>query len=121
MRVLIVDDSKVMRMMVSKTLRAAGYEFQLFEADSGVTALKAYEEHSPQLVLSDWNMPEMTGMELLENLMKREPTLRFGFVTSEQTDDARERAFAAGARFLISKPFTPEAFRANIDAAFAIS
>ena len=117
MKVLIVDDSKVMRLMVSRTLRQAGFEFDVMEAESGVQAFETYQKNQPQLVLSDWNMPEMTGIELLEKLRVVDPKVRFGFVTSEQTAEARERAVAAGARFLIGKPFTPETFKLYIDSA----
>jgi len=118
MKLLIVDDSKVMRLMVSRTLRQAGFTFDIVEAQSGVEAYDVYRKDLPGLVLSGWNMPQMTGMELLEKLVAIDPNVRFGFVTSEQTLDARERATKAGARFLISKPFTPEAFKQHIESAF---
>ena len=62
------------------------------------------------LVLCDWNMPEMNGMELLNVLRGQGDTTPFGFVTSEGSAQMRERAEAAGALFLIAKPFTPETF-----------
>ena len=53
----------------------------------------------------------MTGIELLENLTKEGTKVKFGFVTTEATPEMRQRATAAGANFLISKPFTPESFK----------
>jgi two-component system, chemotaxis family, chemotaxis protein CheY len=53
-------------------------------------------------------MPEMSGIELLETLGSEGMPVKFGFVTSESTSEMRERAEAAGALFLVSKPFTPE-------------
>ena len=112
MKILIVDDSTAMRMIVRKTLRLAGFEGHEFsETDDGAKALTAIKGSPPDLVLSDWNMPNMTGIELLETLRKEGIKLKFGFVTTEATPDMRARATTAGASFLISKPFTPESFK----------
>ena len=112
MKILIVDDSTAMRMIVRKTLRNAGFEgHELSEADDGAKAFEAIKATAPDLVLSDWNMPNMTGIELLENLRKDSIKVKFGFVTTEATPDMRQRAMGAGASFLISKPFTPESFK----------
>jgi two-component system, chemotaxis family, chemotaxis protein CheY len=111
-KILIVDDSAAMRMIVRKTLRLAGFEGHDFsESDDGAKALAAIKAACPDLVLSDWNMPNMTGIELLEALGKEGIKVKFGFVTTEATPDMRQRATAAGANFLISKPFTPESFK----------
>jgi two-component system chemotaxis response regulator CheY len=111
MNVLIVDDSRAMRMIVSRTLRQAGYgDGNLREAADGAEALVAIQADKPDLVLSDWNMPEMNGIELLRALRAEGNDVRFGFVTSESTTEMREVAIAAGAEFLIGKPFTAENF-----------
>jgi two-component system, chemotaxis family, chemotaxis protein CheY len=112
MKVLLVDDSKAMRMIVRRTLRQAGFEsFDVSEAENGAEALVAINAATPDLVLCDWNMPEMTGIELLENLRAGGNKVKFGFVTSEGTPEMRNRAASAGALFLIAKPFTPEIVR----------
>ncbi len=112
MKILIVDDSTAMRMIVRKTMRLAGFDgHEYSEAEDGAKALAAIKAAPPDLVLSDWNMPNMTGIELLENLSKDGISITFGFVTTEATPDMRHRAAAAGAKFLISKPFTPESFK----------
>ncbi len=112
MKILIVDDSTAMRMIVRKTLRLAGFEGHDFsECEDGVKALTAIKGACPDLVLSDWNMPNMTGIELLENLNKDGIAVKFGFITTEATPEMRARATTAGAKFLISKPFTPESFK----------
>jgi two-component system chemotaxis response regulator CheY len=111
-KILIVDDSTAMRMIVRKTLRLAGFEGHDFtESDDGMKALAAIKSTPPDIVLSDWNMPNMTGIELLESLGKEGIKVKFGFVTTEATPEMRQRATAAGANFLISKPFTPESFK----------
>lgn len=117
MKILIVDDSTAMRMIVRKTLRLAGFEGHDFsETDDGAKALAAIKSAKPDLVLSDWNMPNMTGIELLETLTKDGVKVKFGFITTEATPEMRARASTAGASFLISKPFTPESFKEALGA-----
>ena len=115
MKIMIVDDSSAMRMIVKKTLRQAGFEgHELTEADDGAKALAAIKASAPDLVLSDWNMPNMTGLQLLEALRDSGVKVAFGFVTTEATPDMRARAIGAGAKFLISKPFTAESFNEHL-------
>ena len=112
MKILIVDDSRVMRSIVTRTLRQAGYDdHDVVQAGNGVEALEVMAEEEPDLVLSDWNMPEMSGIELLRALRGQGDETPFGFVTSEGSAEMRQRAAQAGALFLIAKPFTPEAFQ----------
>jgi two-component system chemotaxis response regulator CheY len=115
MKILIVDDSRAMRTIVVRTLRQAGYgNHTLEEAANGVEALKAIEASPPDLVLSDWNMPGMTGIELLEELNRRNAKIKFGFVTSEGSPEMRRRALDTGALFLITKPFTADSFQQTL-------
>lgn len=111
MKILIADDSRVMRQIVIRTLRQAGYSgHDIVEAENGAVALELVRSEAPDLVLSDWNMPEMNGIDCLSALRASGSTVAFGFVTSEGSEEMRERAASAGAAFLIAKPFTPEAF-----------
>jgi two-component system chemotaxis response regulator CheY len=110
MQIMIVDDSKAMRMIVIRGLRQAGYgDAEFREASNGVEALDLIQDEAPDIVLCDWNMPDMSGIELLETLGERGTKVPFGFVTSESTPVMRKRALEAGAMFLLSKPFTPTA------------
>ena len=118
-RVLVADDSRVMRQIVIRTLRQAGYDWDVREAADGAQALEAIRADEPDVVLSDWNMPEMTGIELLQRLRQEGFGTPFGFVTSEGSPEMREKAEAAGAMFLIAKPFTPEGFREVIEPVLA--
>lgn len=116
LRVIVADDSKVMRQIVIRTLRQAGYgDWEVTEATNGAEALELALAQQPDLVLSDWNMPEMTGIELLRGLNASGTDIPLGFVTSEGSPQMRELAESEGALFLIAKPFTPEAFRSTID------
>ena len=111
MKSLVVDDSRVMRQIVVRTLRQAGFAgHEVIEAVDGADGLAKVAEVQPDLVLSDWNMPNMTGIEFLRALRGAGNGVEFGFVTSEGSDDMQEVAQNAGARFVIVKPFTPEAF-----------
>ena len=112
MRILVVDDSKAMRMIVVRTLHLAGYdEHEIVQAANGREAVEAISVAPPDLVLCDWNMPEMSGLELLTALRAAGWQVPFGFVTSEAAPQMREQALAAGAMCLIAKPFTPEDFQ----------
>ncbi|MBK7972630.1 MAG: response regulator [Deltaproteobacteria bacterium] len=116
MKILVVDDSKAMRMIVMRTLRQAGYEgHTITEASNGAEALDAIKSTTPDVVLSDWNMPEMNGLQLLQELKKQGSAIKFGFVTSEGSAEMRQQATENGALFLVSKPFTVEAFQTALD------
>jgi len=115
MKALVVDDSRVMRQIVIRTLRQAGFDWvEVVQAENGKEGFDAVRKENPDIVLSDWNMPEATGYEMLQNLRGSGLDVPFGFVTSEGSEEMREKAAAAGALFLIAKPFTPEAFAAAL-------
>ena len=112
MKILIVDDSKAMRMIVARNLRQAGYgDATISEAENGAEALASVKADEPDLVLCDWNMPEMNGIEFLHALRADGFSTMFGFVTSESNAAMREQAIAGGAAFLLAKPFNAESFQ----------
>ncbi len=116
MKVLLVDDSRVMRQIIVRTLRQAGwYDWQIVQAEHGAQALAMVLAGEPDLVLSDWNMPELTGIELLRTLRLRGYRTPFCFVTSEGSPEMHELAVAAGAVGVVTKPFTAESFRAALE------
>jgi two-component system chemotaxis response regulator CheY len=116
MRILIVDDSKGMRGIVKRALRAAGIgEHTCDEASNGLEALKFIHQTKPDLVLTDWNMPEMSGLELLKTLRETGNPVRVGFITSESTDEMRAEALGAGANFVLIKPVTHQAVKAAFE------
>jgi two-component system, chemotaxis family, chemotaxis protein CheY len=111
MKILIADDSRVMRQIVTRTLRQAGFgDHDLIEAADGKQALDVATAEKPDLVIADWNMPEMSGVDVLRKLRARGNDVTFGFVTSECTQEMQQQAEAAGAAFFIVKPFTADRF-----------
>jgi two-component system, chemotaxis family, chemotaxis protein CheY len=109
MDILLVDDSKTMRMIVQRAIRQAGFRgVTVGEAENGAQALEKLREAQPKLVLSDWNMPEMSGIDLLVKLRASQNKVPFGFITTEASAEIRELAMNSGATFLLSKPFSPE-------------
>ena len=112
MKILIVDDSKAMRMIVRRTLRQAGFgHCEISEAVNGAKALDQIRDAHPDLILCDWNMPEMNGMELLTAMNNENHDVNFGFITTEGSAEMKNSAIKSGALFLITKPFTADTFR----------
>ena len=115
MKILIVDDSKPMRRLVERTMHRAGFtEHDYRDACDGIDAMDKIAELQPDLILADWNMPNMNGLELLQTVRKDFPEIKLGFVTSEQTDEMIELAMKNGALFTIGKPFTVEIFQEKL-------
>lgn len=116
-RVLLVDDSAVMRKVVERSLRDAGIAVsEVLEAKDGWEALAAVREQSPDLILCDINMPTMDGIEFLKNLQGTEAAGKIPvvMVTTEGGESRVQDAMGAGARGYISKPFTAEQLKSKI-------
>lgn len=105
--VLVVDDFATMRRIVSNLLRETGFQ-HLVEAEDGVEALRKLENNNFQMVVSDWNMPNMTGLELLKSVRQSNSLkhLPFLLVTAEARKENIVEAANAGADGYIVKPFT---------------
>ncbi|MFH0944671.1 MAG: response regulator [Planctomycetota bacterium] len=115
MKILVVDDSRAMRMIVMRTLRQAGFgDHTIEEAANGVEALENIKGKQPDLILCDWNMPEMNGIDLLKNLRGSGNQVPFGFVTAEGNPEMKVTAKESGAMFLITRPFTVAAFQEHL-------
>ena len=107
-KILLVEDNEMNRDMLSRRLARRGFE--VCTAADGRDGIQQAIQHGPDLILSDWNMPEMSGIQFLQTLRARGDATPFCFVTSEGSEEMREQAAAAGALGLIAKPFTAEAF-----------
>jgi two-component system, chemotaxis family, chemotaxis protein CheY len=106
--VLIVDDAKSMRSLVAMTLKGAGYE--TVEAGDGREAVTKIEGQKVHLVLTDLNMPNMDGIELIKTL-KANPAYKFlpmVMLTTESEEGKKKEGQLAGAKAWIVKPFKPE-------------
>jgi CheY-like chemotaxis protein len=109
MKVLIVDDSRAMQQIVKRGLEKLGYDdLEIVLASNGMEALALAKEWKPNLILSDWHMPEMTGLELMHELSKAMLDIDIGFVTTESSPERIKEATDAGALFVICKPFDVE-------------
>jgi CheY-like chemotaxis protein len=109
MKILIVDDSKAMQHIVKRGLEKLGYDdLEIILASNGMAALELAKEWKPKLILSDWHMPEMTGLELMHELSKAMLDIDIGFVTTESSPERIKEATDAGALFVVSKPFDVE-------------
>lgn len=109
MKILVVDDSKVMRSLIRRALRRAGYGgHELVEAANGAQAHEAHDREQPDLILSDWNMPDLNGLELLCQLREAGSVVPFVFVTTEGTSDRHILARDAGAAGFLVKPFSDQ-------------
>ncbi len=108
--ILIVDDSKVMRSIVQRTIRQAGFRgLSVAEASNGVEALERLRVEKARVVISDWNMPEMTGFELLRRMQREDFAVPFGFITTAGSlDGMKQLALNSGARFILTKPFSAD-------------
>ena len=116
-KALVVDDSKTIRTILSKILMELGYE--VCEAADGREALAVIDVQGTaiSLVLTDWNMPEMDGLELLKRL-RRNPelsVLKIIMVTTETELDRMVSALDAGANEYVMKPFTKEILRDKLE------
>lgn len=109
-RALVVDDSRAVRIILAKTLKDLGFE--VCEAANGREALEIIEteKSAVTLVLADWNMPEINGLELLKRL-RQDPELSslvVVMVTTETELDQMAAALEAGANEYVMKPFTKD-------------
>ena len=116
MKFLVVDDSATMRRIVVNSLQRIGFN-ETVEAADGVEALAKYD-HSISFVITDWNMPNMSGTELTKALRSRAdgkdvPVL---MVTARSVRDDILVAMEAGVNNYIVKPFTPQVLKEKIDA-----
>jgi CheY-like chemotaxis protein len=106
MKFLIVDDSLAMQSIIKRSLAKAGYKFNVYKmAEDGVQALKIIESWKPDVVITDWHMPIMNGIELLQEVKSRKLDLKIGLVTSETNPRLILQAKEAGALFVLHKPF----------------
>lgn len=108
LKVLIIDDSSLMRKMINRAIRQCAIDVaETFEAENGQEGLQALSANSPDLILCDWNMPVMDGITFVAEARKS-TTTPIIMLTTEGTDSKKAEAMAAGASGYVTKPFTPD-------------
>ncbi|MBI3592482.1 MAG: chemotaxis response regulator CheY [Nitrospirae bacterium] len=116
-KVLVVDDFPTMRRIVKNLLKQLGFE-NIDEAEDGAQALSRLKSGNYGLVVSDWNMPNMEGIELLRNVRKEPEPLRdipFLMVTAEAEKEKVIEAIKAGVDNYIVKPFTTDILKEKLE------
>lgn len=117
LKVLVVDDFPTMRRIVKNLLKQIGFE-NIEEAEDGAQALGKLKGGSYGLVVSDWNMPNMEGIELLRSVRAEQPPLKdipFLMVTAEAEKEKVIEAIKAGVDNYIVKPFTAEILKEKLE------
>ena len=111
-RVLVVDDSATMRSIVRKLLSASRFRLEIAEAEDGIQALKQIGAGRFDIVVLDYNMPGLNGVETLSEIKRQYPRVGVVIMSSVQDEGVAERARAAGAAAFLKKPF----YASDIDA-----
>lgn len=116
LKVLVVDDFATMRKIIKNILTQLGFK-NIFEADDGSTALELLKKEKIDLIISDWNMPKMSGLDLLK-AVRNDPNFKdilFVMVTAEAQKDNVIEAIKHGVNQYIVKPFTPETLKEKLE------
>ncbi|HPI93105.1 MAG TPA: chemotaxis response regulator CheY [Deltaproteobacteria bacterium] len=119
MKILVVDDFSTMRRIVKNILRQLNFA-NIIEADDGSTGLEVLQREKIDLVVSDWNMPKMTGLELLKAVRADDALKHIPFlmVTAEAQQENIIEAVKSGVSNYIVKPFTAETLSQKINQIF---
>ena len=116
---MVVDDSRAIQAIVSRVIEDCGYpDVEVRRAADGEEALSLLPNFTPQLMITDWHMPRVSGLELLQTLRQLgQNSVKVGFVTTESRPDMLEQARTNGAAFIVNKPFRDDELIDRIRAA----
>ena len=116
MKALVVDDEKLSRKTLGFYMQKLGY--QVFQAENGMEALQIWRNESPDIILTDWNMPEMDGAELCRNIRREDDDYTYLImITSREETDDLVSGFDAGADDYLTKPVQRDELTARLKAA----
>lgn len=121
-RILIVDDSPVIRKIVAKSIAMAGFTVgTLYEASNGREALQLLAQHPVDVIFADINMPVMSGLEMAEKMAADGllPTQAVVILSTERSEERIARLLALGVRAYLTKPFKPEDLKKAVADLFA--
>lgn len=104
-KVLIVDDASFMRTVLKDIVKKNGLATEILEAGDGVEGVRAFQQHRPDLVTMDVNMPRADGIQALRAIMKINPNAKVVMVTSVEQKEIVQDAMRLGARDYVVKPF----------------
>jgi two-component system chemotaxis response regulator CheY len=115
-KILVVDDFATMRKIIKNILLQLGFK-DILEADDGTTALELLKKQKVDLIISDWNMPKMPGIELLKAIRSNEELkdIKFIMVTAEAQKESVIEAIKHGVNQYVVKPFTPETLKEKLE------
>jgi len=108
LKVLVVDDSKIARMGVIKSLKEIASDVELFQATNGLEAVEMYEKERPQVVFLDLTMPVMDGYEALKRIIEIDKEAQVIVVSADIQSEAKLRVLVAGAKNMYPKPINHE-------------
>lgn len=105
-RILVVDDEEILRMLICDTLEDTGYDMD--EAEDGIEALKKISQQTYDLIILDYMMPNLSGIEVIEELpMEVTQKTSILMLTAKAQESDRQIALEKGANYFMSKPFSP--------------
>lgn len=113
MKFLVVDDSSTMRRIIKNSLKRIGFE-DIIEAENGRDALEKLAD--VDIILTDWNMPEMDGLEFVKRVRASDTKIPILMVTTNAAKDDIVEALKNGVNNYIVKPFTPETLKEKVEA-----
>lgn len=114
MKVLVADDSSTMRKIILRALQSLGIT-EITEAADGTEAVSLFKPGAFDMVLTDWNMPGMTGLEVLQNIRSQDPAVPVIMVTTEAEKSRVLQAIQAGVTDYLVKPFTADTLKEKLE------
>jgi two-component system chemotaxis response regulator CheY len=116
MRILIVDDSSTMRRIIGNVVQQLGVKKGDFdEAEDGLVAWNLFQKKQYDVVLTDWNMPNMNGLELVKTIRSKDKKIPIVMITTEGGKGEVITALKAGVNNYIVKPFSAEVLKEKLD------
>ncbi len=114
MKILIVDDSSTMRRIIINTLGRIGYS-DVVEAEHGKAGLEKLKLGGVEMIITDWNMPEMDGLEFVQTVRGQNASIPILMVTTNAAKEDIVQALQAGVNNYVVKPFTPDTLKEKIE------